>query len=306
MRKTPYVAAFISDIHLSHNAPKARAEKDNWYEVQKRYLDQVHAITEEYRVPLFVAGDIFDLPDKPGKPNNPAELVNFAIQNFPHCWAIPGQHDLINHQISNLEKSSFWTLVETGNIHYEKTVKTTQYTVTMFPWNAEITPPDNDRQIGHVINVAVLHAFCWKGDYGHPGADESTHVDAWQEKLKDYDVAVFGDNHSAFLHPGKPLILNCGTFIRRKKDEKTAEPAVYLMTASGEIHRKLLDISQDLFVTEIKTGVVDNRYFETLIGELTEEGSQICDCKTEILNWQRSSSDDEVSSLLTEIVEVCE
>jgi DNA repair exonuclease SbcCD nuclease subunit len=102
----PVIAILCSDIHLSERAPIARAVGQDWFTVQKRYLDQLRELKEKHNAILIVAGDVFDYW------KSSPELINFAIVHMPECYAVPGQHDLPNHNYNDLHKSAYWTLVE--------------------------------------------------------------------------------------------------------------------------------------------------------------------------------------------------
>ena len=107
----PVAAIAISDLHLTLNTPSCRAEKD-WLEVMSGYFQQVKDYHQQVEgipygnvVPIICAGDVFD------RPNPPIELVNWAIRTLPTMYSVPGQHDLVHHNLSDIKKSAYWTLV---------------------------------------------------------------------------------------------------------------------------------------------------------------------------------------------------
>jgi hypothetical protein len=65
------------------------------------------------------------------------------------------------------------------------------------------------------------------------------------DKLKGYDVAVFGDNHIRFQ---KGRLYNCGCLIRRRIDEKSLRPAVGFLFEDGSIEPHELDCSEDKWI----------------------------------------------------------
>ena len=104
------IAVLCSDIHLSLKCPVARSAEPNWLEATKRSLDELRSVAEEHNAHVVVAGDIFD------RWNSPPEIINFAIENLPNCYAIPGQHDLPNHRYEEIERSAYYTLIKAGII----------------------------------------------------------------------------------------------------------------------------------------------------------------------------------------------
>lgn len=266
------IAVLVSDIHLSHKPPIARSVEEDWYRVMYRYLEQLANVAEGYGVPVVCGGDIFD------KWNPPPELINFALKHLPKMYAVPGQHDLPYHNYKDIEKSAYWTLVEAGVV---KDLKPGIHTpvpggdlrLTGVPWGHSIVPADHSNKYG--IDLLVVHAYIWQGTKCYPGAPADQEVSYWRghTNLDTYDAAVFGDNHKGFLskNDGKgAFIMNCGTFMRRKIDERKYKPAVGLLLSNGDIKRYELDVSEDQFISVQETA------------ELAEKGLELLDFMNEL------------------------
>lgn len=242
------IAYLISDIHLSHQVPLARSCEPDWYEVQRKYLNQLKLHVAFKPRPIICAGDIFDDGWRPSR--CPAELINFAIRELPRMYAIPGQHDLPYHRLDNIKKSAYWTLVEAGviqNIEYGKPLKIENMTLHGFPWGKELHDcPEPQSTWGP--HVAVVHKYLWsrKLNTGHVQAQEADLVNRTLKKLKGYDSYVVGDNHKGFLWEG--FLLNCGTFFRRKIDEQDYKPGFGVLHFDGSITREYFDTSEDKFI----------------------------------------------------------
>lgn len=242
------VAIVCGDLHLCHNRPSARVD-EYWYGVMEHYLGQLRSIQNQCDVPILCAGDVFD------KWMSPPELINFAMDNMPKVFAVPGQHDLPYHGLSGIRKSAYWTLVEAGiivNLTEQETWlqgEDTGIWVSGFPWGSEVKPPPFPTKTH--LNIAVIHAYIWKPGFSYPGAPEKSKTGAWKERLEGFDIAVFGDNHQHFTKAvtfGGCLIWNCGTFIRRKADEIDERPCVGLVYDDGTIVPEYLNIGIDQFV----------------------------------------------------------
>jgi hypothetical protein len=280
-KNDPIVAILASDLHLSQKPPLIRA--DDWYVVQKRYLRQLYEATPSWEVPILVAGDIFD------KWNAPPELISFAIDNLPEIYAVPGQHDLPNHNLEDIGKSAFWTLVKTGKIHYLKPEVPEVYrfpftpnkglSIHGFPFGSKLT--NLTKTLPGFLHVAVIHSYCWKGNNRLPNAVGKQHVNYFRNKLKGFHAAVVGDNHRGFLSAtGElPIIYNSGGFIRRKSDEIEYQPRIGLLHSSGRITQKRLATSKDVFNS------IETKFF---MGGETEEAN-------EFINELKSLGDHEVN-----------
>ena len=242
------LAILCSDLHFSHVCPVARSAEPSWYDCMLEYIQQLKRLQQLEDAPIICAGDVFD------RWNSPPELINFLIKHLPHMYAISGQHDQPNHNFDDINRSAYWTLVEAGVISNmtEPTMIGGTLIAYPFPWNVEITPVKDPDPL--MIHLAVVHAYIWKDGFGYPGAPEEKRAKNYREKLKGYNAAVFGDNHKGFLigQPGSLMVLNNGTFIRRKSDEREYEPQVGLLKQDGCIKIHKLDTTSDVWTEAYK------------------------------------------------------
>jgi hypothetical protein len=261
----PYpVAVLCSDIHLTSRTPVARSEKD-WFEVQAHYLAQLRLIqinatkeydqavssrTESVLLPVLIAGDIFD------RWNPSPELINFALEHLPdRIIAVPGQHDLPNHRIEDMNRSGYGVLVKAGKITCASTVRRREksarfvsrlgFRIYGFGWGEEIEHNPTDDGF---LQVALIHKFVWTPDTGYYNAPDSSRLRKFKDQLRSYDVAVFGDNHKGFLAemPGtRTVVFNCGGFIRRRSDEVGYSPRVGILYSNGNVVPESFDTRKD-------------------------------------------------------------
>lgn len=255
-----------SDLHLSHNAPIARSVDKDWYGCMERYINQLKKIQRKYKAIVVCPGDIFD------KWNPPPELINFAIKHLPKMYAIPGQHDLPFHNLSDIKRSAYWTLVEAGtvvNIEWEMPIHLDNLVLHGFPWGTEIIPIDN-KLVDSKIHLAVIHSYIWTGIYKYPNASDTKKIESYDYKLKGFTGAVFGDNHKGFLDT-KKNIFNIGTFMRRKIDEKNYTPMVGLMNKKGKLLTHLLHVKEDKFMDTEDIPIMESSVeLESLMEELKD------------------------------------
>lgn len=252
----------------------------------QRYLEQLGAIAYEAKdVPIICAGDVFD------RWNSPPELINFAYKHLPTMYAIPGQHDLPLHRYDDIEKSAYWSLVQMGKIINMRPLKPKLIGKVMahpFPWGTEVKPLTYMRD--KVVHLAVVHAYCWMGPYKHQFAEEQFSVPVWDKRLRGYNAAVFGDNHNGFLrdHRDEDIpILNCGTFMRRRYDERYYQPHVGILYSDGTIARYPLDTDKDLILKKdnVKTKEGGNYNIEDVIAEFEDKGTCKLDFEDFVDMW---------------------
>jgi len=231
------IATFVSDIHLALNPPACRAEED-WLAVQQRYLEQLQEIAQGS--PVFIAGDLFD------RWNPPPEVLHFAFKRLPQeCYAVPGQHDLLNHRLDQMHRSGYGVLVAAGRIRDLSGGNTVAVgdliRVKGCAWGEAIPPADSN-----IPTVLLAHRYVWREGRSHPGAAPEHHINRLD--LKGYTWAVFGDNHQRFVVRQKGLVIcNSGTFIRRKSDEIPLRPCVSVIDEDLEFFSLQLNTHSDQF-----------------------------------------------------------
>lgn len=253
----------MSDLHLSHRPPLVRAGEKNWYEVMLRPLKQLWDLQHKYQVPVIVAGDIFDDGWRPHR--CPPELIGFAINALGalrtssqwSVFAVPGQHDLPYHRYQDIHKSAYMVLAQAGVLWSLKETHPTEIITTGgrilhlhgFPWGFEPKPLEKPNPL--CIEIAVVHRYVWSSeDNAYPGVNMDQHGGPLRKRLHNYDVIVTGDNHIPFYMPKKkdlPALWNCGTFMRRRLNERDLCPSVGLLHADLTITRHTLDTSKDVF-----------------------------------------------------------
>lgn len=189
---------------------------------------------------VIYTGDIFH------KWNSSPELINFAIKNLPPGWAIPGNHDLPEHNLTEIDRSAYGTLVAAGvlkPLHHITSVEgetwiTENLVAYGFPegidygatWKLNTTKKTP-------IYLAVVHDYCWLDGHSFPGCPEEKHAKVHASGLYrlGFTAGVFGDNHQGFLYTGKPPVLNVGGLIRRNSDEKTRKLQLGLVYSDGTL-----------------------------------------------------------------------
>jgi hypothetical protein len=153
----------VSDLHLSHTPPKARAGED-WYAVQRGYLEQLDAMLPTWDTPLLAAGDLFHTY------NQPPEFIDFLLDHLPTLIAVPGQHDLPGHRYEDVHKSVFGVMVKVRRVtlvppgeplHLAYNWKGINgMRVFGFPWGVKPSPPEGPRPNGY-LDVALCHKYVW-------------------------------------------------------------------------------------------------------------------------------------------------
>lgn len=300
------IAIMVSDLHWSETAPVARSVESGWLMVQQNYMTQLRLQATIHKCPIFMIGDLFN------KWNSTPYLISHVLEwlRGMEVYAIPGNHDLPQHNYKELPRSAYWTLVEAGAIKHltpgrSVNINDTNLIVSVFPHGFEVRGPDSTHDM--CLHIALVHDYIWTEGKGHGAALEEQKSSAWMKKLKGYDAAFFGDNHTGFLlkSKGKPnWILNCGTFIRRHVDEKGYKPSIGLLHSDGTISRYFLNTDADSWldldkdvVAKLEKGL--NIDLSDFVEELSKTHSQKVDL-VQVGLWllKQNHASDQVSKLL--------
>jgi hypothetical protein len=253
--KKKVMALLCADLHLSLTPPIARSSEPDWLAAQMRPLNQLRELKDKHQCPVFYAGDVFD------RWGPPVELVNWAIESLPCGYAVPGQHDLPMHNLCDIKRSAYWTLVQAGVIRdisgvggegaATDAIGGLRLRTLGFAWGRKVHElegredyPDDDS-----VYVALIHAYIWKQGTSYENAPKESRYHHWKDRLRGYDVAVFGDNHIHFSQQvGSCIVWNCGCLIPRKSDERELRPGVGLLWSNGDVDIHRLDTSEDKWI----------------------------------------------------------
>ena len=302
------VLVFVSDLHLG-SPPLARTAESSWNEVQVRYLTQLLDRTmvrfpgdDKVRggirswTPLVIGGDIWD------KWKQPPGMINLIIQQFRRfhrVYAIPGQHDLPYHEYDSRHQSAYWTLVEAGVVHdlepgYNVDLTDRNVALWAYPWGNLIKRPKPDDH-KNWLRVCVAHRYVWKNAHRYEGAPNRQSVERMYDKLHGYDVALFGDNHMGWLDAETGCtIVNNGTFMRRKMDERHYKPRCHLVYADGRVEPSYFDVEDDKFLDLGAQGIVvadaaEAKKWMRSLEELADQGLNFEEAVVKMLDKERVS-----------------
>lgn len=275
---TKTIAILCSDLHFSERPPVARSAEPDWFAAQERAWDEICSEADEMDVPILIAGDLFD------HWKAPPSVITFAMKMFEgtQIYAVPGQHDLPNHSLEEMNRSAYGTLVEAQVIEDLSKRAVTHLIDPMneesgririlgFPWGREIHELEGreDYQNDNTIYVCLAHKFVWQGsDYGW--APNESHFSEVMKSLRGYDVAVFGDNHGSFLVERNGLtIFNCGSMMARRSDERNYVPKFGILMSDGRVVRQGMDTSKDEWLEPDQ--VIEQIADEFNVGGLADE-----------------------------------
>lgn len=299
-----------SDWHFWHVAPVWRSNEKNWLEAMGRQLHQVVDAAIENQCPIFMGGDVFD------HYNPVPETVNFLMSHLPEdveVYAVPGQHDLEHHVMTeeSMKKTGFEILRETSliaplfDIQFLSPTTRSKCMVYFAPWGTDFSTIHVEDK-PNTINILLAHRYVWFDEntkYGGADVPEGKLTGSFKTWLQKFDFAIFGDNHIPFRKKiGKCQVINPGTLVKRKIDERDYKTGYTIMFDDGSIEFHEFDTSEDKYleiqVTEPSNLNVSSREFMDRLRAM--EGEEI-DYRTEIENKLRDMNRPDMEKQFTEI-----
>jgi DNA repair exonuclease SbcCD nuclease subunit len=260
----------------------------------KRPLLELKALAVKFgNPPVFCAGDVFDNWD------SPPELISFALRYLPPNFVmIPGQHDLPNHNLKELNRSAFNVLrfrdsLTTLRGEHIVHIMSGRHKLRVYGYPYGLDP--DPEPSGDGIKIALVHKYYWHGASRFPSASDETHIS--NGPWKGYDVAIIGDNHCHFTVRNARhnyLIWNCGSFMRLSSNQKDHFPVVGILHKSerhNHIHVRsyYLNTEDDCFEeTEAEVNEQDEQpSLETieLVSMLKATGSSIVNLAEVVRIW---------------------
>ena len=255
-------AIICSDLHLTEQTPVCRT--DDYIQAQRHKLEFIKILQYKYQCPVLCAGDIFDH----WKPS--PWLISFALKYLPdELIAIPGQHDLPQHNLDLIEKSGFNALIESGRIEYlcnENAICLNKSIgdIYLTPFGQEIeevcgTEIYTESGYKKLNNILMLHQLTWQKE-PWPGAPPEGNARKLLKENPDFDLIITGDNHQAFTEEYKGrLLVNPGSIMRSTAKQIDFQPRVYLWNAeSNTVQIEYLPIQKDA-VTRLHLDIKEER-----------------------------------------------
>ena len=237
-------AILASDLHLREDTPQCRL--DNYWDVQEKKLNFLFSLAKQHQIPILIAGDLGH------KPRWSCRLLEWFISKVNKeikIFAIPGQHDLINHRTDLWESSAVGVLHAAGAITllgfdtFPLDIEFDDFWLYGFPYGVgiqKIKRADNLKP-----RIAMTHEMIIeKIDlFPNQNAIKGNQI---LKKHKQFSIVHSGDNHQPFVveYEDRKLV-NPGSLMRSTAAQEDHTPRVYLWYAdTNEVEAVYLPIEQ--------------------------------------------------------------
>src|SRR5574343_333571 len=265
--------SLLSDTHFQDDRPISRS--DDYYQAQLRKFDWCLR-----QAPTMLhAGDFFHRPKCSHKLL--CDLIYLIKEAGTDVIVVPGQHDLIGHNLDSIWETPLGVLAEAGVVRLlldkKERVRVSangkMYEFYVYPAPFDCDWPGQPKE--DEFSVLLIHKLILgpnkEGLFPGMIADDC-------RKLLDnnplFDLIVSGDNHASFAFIGskRNKIFNPGSMMRRNKDQINHKPCLGLIEPwkLGHGFRSvLIPVEDDVFHdVDPVPSIEKNPMLEKLIKEL--------------------------------------
>jgi DNA repair exonuclease SbcCD nuclease subunit len=231
MKKKKADLILCADLHIREDQPICRT--DDYELAQDRKIDFLLKLQDKHNCNILCAGDLFNK----AKSSKSLEIymMNKLVDNNNDFFVIPGNHDLPNHNIDNINDSSIGILHNAFMLRLEECKLDT------------IHPAYISKKIG-MIHSLIHRNKPYKAD----GKIISTKAIKILKDNPEYDLILSGDNHKTFGEEYKGrLLVNPGSMMRMTADQVDHRPCVFLYySESNTVEQIFFPIEQDVISRE--------------------------------------------------------
>ena len=226
------------DLHIGNWQPECRS--DVYLDALLNKIRWMAALQITHGCPLVFPGDVFNTWKAD------SELLNKVMAVWPKgdVLAVCGQHDLRNHNLELQDQSAFDTLRLAGMLQdVSQEAKELPKGIVVYgaSWGREAKAAPN---CAHPVLVA--HVTLWEKPFA-PG-QKPGEATRYLKENKDWQLICTGDNHQTFTAiDGISELVNAGSVMRMRSDQKDFRPCVFLWNADiGNIRQLFIPISPDV------------------------------------------------------------
>jgi len=231
-------AILTADWHIRATAPECRL--DDFLSAMWRKVEAVFDLAKTHNCPILIAGDI----------GHRHQWPNWLIEKFIRLinrygatiYAIPGQHDLPQHNLALKQKSAYGILVEGNHIIEDiKIIIHLGRKIDSFPFGIGLRHSEKKEPY-----IAMTHQMVIEGKPDWPG-QQAYSAAGLLKKYPEYKLILSGDNHKAFTVKYKNrLLVNPGSLTRTTAIQADHKPRVYLWDSNAnEVEAVYLPIDKD-------------------------------------------------------------
>ena len=222
-----------ADWHLRGDAPICRVDPDNWLEEQKQSVEQLYPIVEEEHCDeVWILGDLFHRARTSTEATVQALNLLRGFGKTP-VRVLVGNHDMLAHSYSNVDKSTIGTIFALDNVTELRSSswidivdgQKCRTVLSAYPFGTEPEEiPDCD--------IWVLHDLVFPDNDARPIPDIGVIAEDLIKRTNARIVAT-GDYHHGYNREFKGAkVVTCGCLNIQASDMADYKPRVYILDTS--------------------------------------------------------------------------
>lgn len=239
-----------ADWHLRASRPRCRID-DDWYETQRKAIDQIRQIAIDKNCDVMIVGDIFN--SNTDTSFQCIQIVQDLAMKLKEkklsCYILAGNHDLLYHSSENIEKSAIGILFNSENIfpikeyfekHYYNSDEKINYSASNFD--------ESDNMFAEIV---FKHILCFPDVKSIlPSIDALTAKDLLSE-FPNAKWIFTGDYHRNFHYERNHRhVINPGCLLRQASDMMNYQCGVYYIDIDKNIVDFVPIIDTDQFIDD--------------------------------------------------------
>jgi DNA repair exonuclease SbcCD nuclease subunit len=206
---------------------------EQWFKTQKMQLEYISDMAHGRHIPIVIGGDIFHRPVISDSYKN-MFLDVFAAQTL---FIIAGQHVLENHNLDDVNSTSFGVISKMPNIHY--------------PGSIGMYAHFNEEVSGTETGLYFLHRLVFADKKSMPPTDKAITAEQILDEYPNAKWIFLGDVHNGFHYENKGRhVLMAGSMNRQRSDMIDYKPVIWEVdTSTGKV--------EPIFIPDDVTVVTD-------------------------------------------------
>jgi len=224
-----------ADWHLRDDVPTSRTDRDTYFETQFSKVEYLVNYAKRLEASIIVAGDIFHKPKVSPKLINRLHDV-LSIVDVP-IFVLPGNHDVLNHNIEQLHECSYKTLHNMGII-CDLAIK----------YDQDLDLISADLEFSSLNGVVkIIHTLIWPETKINKGFTVDEIFEMYPENL-----LVCGDNHKTFVAKRhQRTLVNPGSLLRMSADQKDHRPSFFVYDTDTRALEQIYIPIKDNVLTDV-------------------------------------------------------
>lgn len=220
-----------ADWHLREDVPLCRSHMslEEWMDLQREAIQFVFKVAQERPgTKVAIVGDLFDRSHV--HPSVVNMFLEEALCSGCVVHLLAGNHDLLYHQIKNLNRSSFghiWNLMQSGGVDNLQTMD------SLGKWFHFGTVQESDYSGEKFV---FLHELCFKDEDSKHSKIKAYVAEDLLDMFPKAKYICLGDNHKSFLYTSKDArhVINPGCLVRQVADLINDAPGVFFIDTDVE------------------------------------------------------------------------